>query len=209
MDLISGPGFLTSIVTAALSSTVAAEIRAWGPFVIRGLIKLAVGRLPENRRERFAEEWQSHVNDVPGQVGKLLVAIGFLVAAYDVALNELRHQMREAQIRYLAQLDQVNSTVDRVVNLIDDDRTLASEQSLTLHVNTLRSASLGLRNIRDRLAILIASPATLLDLTASSLSSLIDKALRRKSRLDRVSALAQEIMENGAKIVKHARERRG
>jgi lipopolysaccharide/colanic/teichoic acid biosynthesis glycosyltransferase len=37
--------------------------------------------LPEDQRERFAEEWPSHVNEVPGDISKLLVACGFFLAS--------------------------------------------------------------------------------------------------------------------------------
>jgi len=37
--------------------------------------------LPPTQRERFEEEWQGHINEVPGDIGKLTVALGFLRAA--------------------------------------------------------------------------------------------------------------------------------
>ncbi len=60
--------------------------------ITRSLIKLAVAWLPRSQRERFGEEWQSHVNEVPGKVGKLLCCVGFLFAAYNMALTMERKQ---------------------------------------------------------------------------------------------------------------------
>jgi hypothetical protein len=37
--------------------------------------------LPESQRKRFTEEWQCHVDEIPGEVGKLIVAFGFLRAS--------------------------------------------------------------------------------------------------------------------------------
>lgn len=96
MALITGLCLIAvSILTAALSRLLAEEMSAWTPSIIRSLIKFAVGRLPEHHRERFEEEWQSHVNDVPGQIGKLLAALCFLFAAYHITLNDRRARERE------------------------------------------------------------------------------------------------------------------
>jgi hypothetical protein len=50
------------------------RIRDW--FVDR-----AVARLPESKRERFAEEWRGDLNERPDEIAKLLTAVGFLWAA--------------------------------------------------------------------------------------------------------------------------------
>ncbi len=76
---------VVGVLTAALSKILVGEIGAWCPRIVRNLIKLAVARLPENQQDRFDEEWQSHVNEVPGTVGKLLAAAGFLLAAHNLA----------------------------------------------------------------------------------------------------------------------------
>jgi hypothetical protein len=41
--------------------------------------------LPESQRRRFTEEWQSHVDEIPGEVGKLIVAFGFLRASSEIS----------------------------------------------------------------------------------------------------------------------------
>jgi hypothetical protein len=82
--------FMGSVITAALSKILVEEIGAWCPWIVRNLIKLAVACLPENQRARFDEEWQSHVSEVPGTVGKLLAAAGFLLAAYNLS-QRLEH----------------------------------------------------------------------------------------------------------------------
>ena len=74
-----------AILAAAASRMIADEFKAWTPWVIRYLIKRAVQHLREDQRERFAEEWSSHVNEIPGEFGKLLVALGFLRASWTMA----------------------------------------------------------------------------------------------------------------------------
>lgn len=82
MALITGIAvFLGGVIAATMSQQLADEFKAWMPWIVRRLIQRAVGRLPENQRERFEEEWQSHLDEVPGEIGKLCVALGFLSAA--------------------------------------------------------------------------------------------------------------------------------
>ena len=212
MALITGPGLIIAgALTAVLSSIVAAEIRAWSPSIIRSLIKFAVGRLPENQRQRFEEEWQSHVNDVPGCVGKFLVAVGFSIAAYDVALNDRRNQMLESRLQLLTELDEVHSAMITVANVIQNDQILASDQVLCPLVNSLRSlVSESEENCRQL--------TTLYEAYASATSSQTlvkklwyDSVLRRKSHQNKVreqlSQGTKQIREKADLIVKRVGER--
>lgn len=50
----------------------------------------AVEKLPDVEQERFSEEWRAHLDEVPGDLGKLLTALGFQYAAWkmrDAALS--------------------------------------------------------------------------------------------------------------------------
>jgi len=73
--------FVGGILRQFLSKGIADELHAWMPWCTRKLLDRAIGRLPENQRERFKEEWHSHLAEVPGEIGKLIVALGFLRAA--------------------------------------------------------------------------------------------------------------------------------
>jgi hypothetical protein len=57
------------------------EIKVFLPSIAERITKVAVRRLPERQRERYDEEWRSHVNEVPGAFAKVWVACGFLTAA--------------------------------------------------------------------------------------------------------------------------------
>ena len=73
--------FLVGALGTALSRLLTDEFKAWIPWIIQRVIRRAIRRLPPAQRERFEEEWQSHINEVPGEIGKLTVALGFLTAA--------------------------------------------------------------------------------------------------------------------------------
>jgi len=82
MELIIG--FMLAvlgIIAAAISRQLADELKAWTPSIVKRLVKRAVCKLPEEQRDRFGEEWLSHVYETPGEVGKLAAALGFLLAA--------------------------------------------------------------------------------------------------------------------------------
>jgi len=57
------------------------EIKSWLPWIVERLLRHAVASLPKDQRERFQEEWQSHLDEIPGDIGKLVVAVGFPFAA--------------------------------------------------------------------------------------------------------------------------------
>jgi hypothetical protein len=80
--------FLVGTFGTALSGLLTKEFEAWIPWIIQHVIHRAVMRVPTAQRERFEEEWQSHVNEVPGEIGKLTVALGFLTAARKMTAAE-------------------------------------------------------------------------------------------------------------------------
>ena len=85
MGLISLIEHLAQVLTGGTASKVAAdEVKAWSPWLAARLTKFAVKQLPKSDRERYAEEWDSHVADTPGSVGKICVALGFSFAAQKI-----------------------------------------------------------------------------------------------------------------------------
>lgn len=115
MALITSLGlFLVSVLLAVLSRIFAAEVEAWIPSVIRGLINLACSRLPFQYRERFEEEWRSHLDDTPGMLIKLSTAAGFVLAAWKIELSERRSN----KVRVFA-LDIEGLTSDEVLEVLN------------------------------------------------------------------------------------------
>jgi hypothetical protein len=73
--------WILGVVTAALSRLLADECKAWVPCFTKWLIRLAIAGLPEDQRERYKEEWQSHIDEIPGDICKIVIAVGFLPAS--------------------------------------------------------------------------------------------------------------------------------
>jgi hypothetical protein len=68
------------LLGSAFSRQLTDEFKAWTPRLTDWLTQYAVRKLPKNQRERFAEEWHSHINDTPGEIGKIYFALGLLLA---------------------------------------------------------------------------------------------------------------------------------
>lgn len=141
MVMIAGLGVLVAggIVTV-LSTILAAEFRPWSRWVVRMLVRFAVSRLPESRRERFVEEWHSHLNDVPGQIGKLAVAAGFVIAAYGAALDDSRVELTENFSQTLARLEITRSRAVAMLDGIQASEGLGSFDGIERLVADLRSS---------------------------------------------------------------------
>jgi len=79
---------LMSVLLPLLVRIFGDEIKAWMPCLAARLIQIAVQNLPPSERDRFSEEWASHVNEVPGEVKKLWDAAGFVFAAHQISFGE-------------------------------------------------------------------------------------------------------------------------
>jgi hypothetical protein len=73
------------MITAVLARLFGDELKAWMPWFTRRLLRIAIERLPEVQRERFSEEWASHINEVPGEIGRIAIALGCVSAAEEMA----------------------------------------------------------------------------------------------------------------------------
>jgi hypothetical protein len=70
------------IVLAIVCGILANELFAWGPRLSDLLLKIAVNRMSLKLRERMREEWQAHLNALPGGLSKLSAAAGFLLSTF-------------------------------------------------------------------------------------------------------------------------------
>jgi hypothetical protein len=80
--LIAVAIYLLGILSKAISSQLTNEFKAWCPLLVRHILGRAIARLPKRQQSRFSEEWTSHCNEVPGEIGKIFFALGCLMAAY-------------------------------------------------------------------------------------------------------------------------------
>lgn len=83
-----------AVIGACASRLLADELKAWVPSVVERIISFAITRAPRHLRERLTEEWRSHVNDTPGHLGKLYIALGFIWAS-----GKLRNEVEQAGIQ--------------------------------------------------------------------------------------------------------------
>jgi len=82
MALVKGLAVsVLGLLGAAASRLVVDDFKAWLPRIRYGFINRAVLALPAAQQERYREEWQSHLNEIPGEIGKLFVCLGFLSAS--------------------------------------------------------------------------------------------------------------------------------
>jgi exopolysaccharide production protein ExoY len=74
-----------TLIGAAFSKLLADEFKAWAPSLISSILAIAVRALPPARRERSEEEWKSHVNELAGDLSKVIAACGCIFAAWKIA----------------------------------------------------------------------------------------------------------------------------
>ena len=116
-------GGLATVFIAVISRLLADDIKAWLPKLTDRYIEQAVKGLPEQERERFAEEWRSYVNDTPGDISKLVVAFGFLHASSRMA-RSARVSVQEIAVPTAERVAATDGTSadDRGCRFFDQDR---------------------------------------------------------------------------------------
>jgi len=102
--LLAG-GAVATVLGAASANQIANEFRAWTPRIVATLIRRAVRKLPEDQRERYQEEWAGHVAETPGEIGKLLLALGLQFASYRMSAELSNRGIKREDI--VAVLDRV------------------------------------------------------------------------------------------------------
>ncbi len=149
--------FALSVLTAAFSRVLAEEIVDLISWTNTSLINTAVAWLPKSRRARLSEEWQSHVNEVPGRIAKLFLALGFLTAAYRIALADECDQRVKDWHRLIVQLDDCDFNLNLVMDAIEGDKFFASQGKLVSLVARVRALMTGAPTRRSQLAMRVAA----------------------------------------------------
>jgi hypothetical protein len=84
----------------AFGAMIVAILTPLMPRFTKRLLRIAIRRLPDGQRERFSEEWDSHIDEVTGEISKFAVALGCISAAREMASSLesglLRSQMKPA-----------------------------------------------------------------------------------------------------------------
>jgi hypothetical protein len=82
-----------TLIGAAFSKFLADQFKAWAPTIVSSILAVAVSALPPAQRDRAAEEWTSHVNDLPGDLSRVVFACGCILAA--LKINDLPFKIRK------------------------------------------------------------------------------------------------------------------
>lgn len=72
---------LLALAVAVAGRLLADEAKAWAVWLHQRIRHLAVAKLPADRRDRYSEEWESGLEEVPGEIFRLLYSVGLLRAA--------------------------------------------------------------------------------------------------------------------------------
>ncbi len=78
--------FGSALLIAFLAVIFRCEFEAWLPWLAERLRRLAVKQLHGAIRERLDEEWEAYLTEVPGYLGKLASAGGFLITSWRISL---------------------------------------------------------------------------------------------------------------------------
>lgn len=105
----AGAVIATAAIGGVIARLVADDLKAWTPRGIAYLIRRATRNLPEGRRERLAEEWHGHIAETPGDISKIIAAIGFPIAARKI-LRDIARQ-RRADPEYRRDLEEAAALV--------------------------------------------------------------------------------------------------
>lgn len=71
---------LGNLWIALLAGLILVEFQAWRPWACKALLRIASASAPKRHRARLAEEWAGNVDDFPGDLAKLLFALGCVLA---------------------------------------------------------------------------------------------------------------------------------
>lgn len=98
-------GFLMMVVTAigGILGAIALgllkdEATAWLPSLNSRILAMAVRMVPAEQRERYAEEWASHVSEYPGKLSQLVQSVRFLRAGSEMQQISSKHIARMMNI---------------------------------------------------------------------------------------------------------------
>jgi uncharacterized protein involved in exopolysaccharide biosynthesis len=76
---------IVAVIAGVLTRFFVDKLNMWMACLTKRLLRIAIKRLSEAQRERFSEEWASHINEVTGQISKVAVALGCISAAQQMA----------------------------------------------------------------------------------------------------------------------------
>ncbi|MCJ2092100.1 sugar transferase [Methylobacterium sp. J-072] len=76
---------VVSLVISVAGRVLADEFKAFRPMIVDRLVARAVRKMPAELQERYAEEWRSHLEEIPGDIAKVWTAFGYNLVAGRIA----------------------------------------------------------------------------------------------------------------------------
>lgn len=86
---------IIELILGLLGNVLAGEFAAWSPKLANKLISYTVTKVPDEMKERLAEEWCALLNDTPGGISKLMRAISTFLGC-----GRIRHEYHHPEIPY-------------------------------------------------------------------------------------------------------------
>lgn len=113
--------FYYSIIVGILVSVVANELTAWLSAISKVLLRINIYFVPEDLKARLAEEWEAHIDQVPGSFGKLIASVGmFLVSVY-LSLESIKDKYVLGISSFLEQkIHSIPGPRDKIYRIIPD-----------------------------------------------------------------------------------------
>jgi lipopolysaccharide/colanic/teichoic acid biosynthesis glycosyltransferase len=83
-----------ALFVAIVARLMADEVKAWSGWAHKKIRRRAVAKLPVECRDRYDEEWESGLEEIPGELFKIIYSIGLLRAAYQIRGAALKSTVR-------------------------------------------------------------------------------------------------------------------
>jgi hypothetical protein len=79
-----------TVLVGVVARFMGEELKSWSAWLHRRIRRAAVAKLPSCCRERYDEEWQSGLEEFPGEIFKLIYSLGLLRAALGIRKAALK-----------------------------------------------------------------------------------------------------------------------
>jgi DNA-binding NarL/FixJ family response regulator len=112
---------MLNFLLGLFGNLLAAELSAWCPDVARKIVCAAAKSMPHSMQQRMLEEWSALLNDTPGDLSKLWVAISLYWKRSRIA--DQCEDTAESTIPSLL-MDTLTDTEDAVLELTAQGRTV-------------------------------------------------------------------------------------
>jgi len=100
---------VVTLLIAIVARLMADEVKAWSGWLHKKIRGRAVARLPVECRERYDEEWESGLEEIPGEIFKVIYSVGLLRAA---------DRIRGAALKSAAKSSTASATLKRVFDIL-------------------------------------------------------------------------------------------